>query len=499
MKKTHRFFIAENSIKWLMNCALISSTTYALAAEKTRPNIVVIIADDISMDDFGCYGHPVIKTPNIDALAKNGVRFTNTYLTASSSSPSRASIITGRYPHNTGACELHSAFGAEQITIAELLKKSGYYTAQAGKWHFGIAAGNPQGPAMRGFDRTGGSKLDGGGESGSEKFVTYLKERPGDKPFFMWLAPHDAHREWDDDQSLKRYDPKDVDVLPFYLDNKETRDDLASYYYEVTRFDYYVGKVVEELKAQGVFNNTFIVVMADNGRPFPRAKTRLIPDGIKTPFIVHYPAAVKKTGVACNSLMSVIDLAPTLSEIAGIPVSRTFQGKSFLSLLGDTKQKFRNYIFAEHNWHDYEALERMVCNGKFLLIENKRPKLSALGAADVMRGASGRSLFNAQSKELTEMQKDIFVSPRPAYELYDLSKDKFQTHNLAKTKSHILNKMLKTLRKWQSETGDSYPEDITPDWYTRTDIVKKNSNFDIRKEMPGTVNDAKNCIKSGPF
>lgn len=112
-------------------------------ADPKRPNILVLIADDISRDDFGCYGHPVIRTPNIDSLAASGVRFTNAILTTSSSSPSRASILTGRYPHNTGACELHSPIGAEQVTVAGALKAAGYYTAQAGKWHFGDSSAIP--------------------------------------------------------------------------------------------------------------------------------------------------------------------------------------------------------------------------------------------------------------------------------------------------------------------------------------------------------------------
>src|SRR5450830_1457197 len=98
--------------------AAVAILPFTLAhAQQQKPNVVILIADDISMNDFGCYGHPTIKTPNIDALAKDGIRFTNVFLTTSSSSPSRSSIITGRYPHNTGACELHSPIGEEQVFL----------------------------------------------------------------------------------------------------------------------------------------------------------------------------------------------------------------------------------------------------------------------------------------------------------------------------------------------------------------------------------------------
>jgi N-sulfoglucosamine sulfohydrolase len=122
------------------------------AQPKEKPNILIFIADDVSYNDFGCYGHPVIKTPNIDKLAKNGLRFTNAFLTISSCSPSRISILTGRYPHNTGAAELHTDIPAGQVLFPQMLKDAGYYTAQAGKWHLGSS-----GVAHKAFEKAGGA------------------------------------------------------------------------------------------------------------------------------------------------------------------------------------------------------------------------------------------------------------------------------------------------------------------------------------------------------
>lgn len=468
------------------------------AATKS-PNLLVLIADDISRDDFGCYGHPVIRTPNIDALAAEGMRFTNTYLTTSSSSPSRLSILTGRYPHNTGACELHSPIGEEQITVAEVLKNAGYYTAQAGKWHFGDSPSKPAGPVLRTFDRTGGSSADGGGPSGSERWVEYLRERPADKPFFMWFAAHDAHRDWDDDQSLARYKPENVALPRFFVDDYPSREDFACYYYEVSRFDYFVGQVVAELKRQGIYDDTFIVIMADNGRPFARAKTRLITEGIRTPFIVRYPTAMReKTGV-CNSLVSVIDLAPTLTDMAGTAPSPTFQGRSFRPLLEHPERKFRNYAFAEHNWHDFEAFERMVCTDRYLLIENARPELNAEGAIDVMRGKSGRSLLKAHTEgTLDSLQNDIFRTPRPEIELYDYLADPDQLHNIATERPAVTEKLRAVLKSWRSETGDTTPGQLTSDWYSRQTLQKLPA-FKKRREMPGTAAKATTNNNPGSF
>jgi N-sulfoglucosamine sulfohydrolase len=480
----------------LFGVQLFSSS---LLIAQDKPNVIILIADDISYNDFGCYGHPVVKTPNIDALAADGMRFTNAFLTTSSSSPSRSSIITGRYPHNTGACELHSLLGEEQVFLPKILKDAGYYTAQAGKWHLGGVDPKPFGPVLKAFDRTGGSFIDGGGASGAEKFVPYLKERPKNKPFFMWFAAHDAHRAWDNDIFLDKYKPESIVLDSCFVDDMPTREDFAAYYNEISRFDFYVGKVVEELKNQGIYNNTMIVIMADNGRPFPRAKTLLIDEGIKTPLVIHYPEMIKTPGSVSKSIISSIDLAPTIAALAGVKSSATFQGKSFAALLDNPTKKFRKYAFAEHNWHDFEAYERMVCTDKYILIENKRPQFDAQGAKDVMGGGAGLSLKKGfKDATLTEFQKEIFVTPRSKIELYDRTSDPKQLKNIAANNLSIVKTLQKVLHRWQNETSDTEPSELTPDWYSRETLKALPTN-NQRKEMPGEAKNAKLCLKKGPF
>ncbi|MFW5761899.1 MAG: sulfatase, partial [Cyclobacteriaceae bacterium] len=298
---------------------------FTKAAEK--PNIVFIIADDISWNDFGCYGNPDVQTPNIDQLAASGQIYTNTYLSASSCSPSRTSIISGRYPHNTQAAELHSPLPASLVTFPAELKKAGYYTAQAGKWHMGDSP-------KEGFDKIVlDVKLNGDG--GEEYWVNLLKERPKDQPFFMWMAAVDAHRIWGPNQFSGTHKPEDITFIPpFLVDSINTRKDFAQYYDEVYRFDYYIGEVVKELKSQGVYDNTLILVMADNGRPFPRCKTRVYDSGMKTPFVIHWPAGIKSKGQV-DALVSAIDIAPTFLQIAGLQSPESFQGKSFDKLFNN--------------------------------------------------------------------------------------------------------------------------------------------------------------------
>lgn len=466
------------------------------STEDARPNFVLIIADDISQRDFGCYGHPVVRTPHIDALAADGVMFDKMVLTASSSSPSRASILTGRYPHNTGACELHTLMGDEQVLFTRLLKDAGYYTAQAGKWHIGPALAKKEGPAYASFDRTGGDRKDGGGDSGSERWVDYLRERPAEKPFFMWFASHDAHRTWDDNIFLERYDPEKVDVSPFYYDDAPTREEVAAYYNEISRFDHFVGEVVKELRAQGIYDNTVMIVMADNGRSFPRAKTHLIQDGIFTPFIVHYPVGMQKRGMACGSLVSAIDIAPTVMELAGLPSAETFQGRSFAELLKDPSGKFRTYAFAERNWHDFEAYERMVCTEEYIYIENSRTNFMSLTP---MHGATAASLKEAYAEnKLDSLQADVFRIPKDPVALYEYGKDTLQLNNIVAEEPVVTECMESVLRQWQRETADTQPEELTPDWYSRTDGSRLPAHGK-RGEMPGSAKNAARINASGPF
>lgn len=474
-------------------CTLTAGVALSVQAKDQRPNIVMIIGDDISRDDFGCYGHPLVKTPNIDALAEDGMRFNSMFLTASSSSPSRCSIITGRYPHNTGACELHSPIGPEQVFFPEVLRQAGYYTALAGKFHIGGKTIEPEGPAVRAFDRAGGSRNDGGGTSGAKMWVPYLQERPKDKPFFMWFASHDAHRNfWDKELLVPPYDPDDV-VPPIYNVNAPaTRKDYAGYYNEVTRLDHYVGEVIAELKRQGVYENTFIFVMADNGRPFPRAKSHVYESGILTPFIVHYPKGIKQPGTVCNSVVSIIDLAPTLLSLAGTKIGETFQGRSFLNLIENPNARFRTYAFAEHNWHVSEAYERMVATDRYLLIENKRPQLPVKSN---MTTPTGRDLRTAhENGTATEFQARILAVPQPEVLLFDRIADPLQQHDIAADHPEIVTTLLNVLHRWQDQTDDTVPEYLKPDRGK-----EKTVNYMDRVEMPGASRGAKTCKNSGPF
>jgi arylsulfatase len=467
------------------------------SAQAERPNIIFFIADDVSQEDFGCYGHPSIKTPSVDALAAGGMRFDNAYLTTSSCSPSRCSIITGRYPHNTGAPELHVKLPEAQVRFPELLRKAGYYTVLSGKNHMFSSKD-------RAFD-----KITRGGGPGSEAdWVEHVQNRPKDKPFFFWFASSDAHRSWQVSKDAPTYENDEIVVPPYLVDTEGTRGDLAKYYHEVSRYDHFIGLVTAELKAQGVLENTMIVVAADNGRPFPRCKSRVYDSGIKTPWVVHFPVVIKAPSVS-KSLVSVIDLSATCLELAGAEQPDCIQGQSFLPILKDPKATTRDMTFSEHNWHVYQNHERMLRFGDYVYIKNNFPNQPNL-CYEAHQDPAGKDLWEAHAAgKTTPQQQQIFANPCPEEELFRVSKDPHQLVNLAANPEHraTLKQARKLIAAWTEQTGDSIPENPTPNRHPPPRVedgkiipaAKGGKKRNPHSEMPGASNNAMAINHPGPI
>jgi len=436
------------------------------ASEKQRPNIILIIADDLGAEDSGPYGGKGVRTPNLDRMAKDGMKFTNAFNTCSSCSPSRSSIITGRYPHNTGAECLHMPLPKEQVTFVEKLKEAGYWTAQAGKWHLGSDVVD-RFDLVR-TDNVGktGTQKDG---SGCELWVNTLEERPKDKPFFMWFAAHDPHRSYSEGTLPVPHKPEETEVPPYLPDAPPTRKDLAMYYDEIGRLDGYVGKLMEELKREGVLDNTVVFFITDNGRPFPRCKTSVYDSGIQSPLLVQWPDRIKP-GSTCDSLVSSVDLAPTILALAGLPSPETFQGKSYAGLLSDPKGTIRDKIFAEHNWHDFAAYERAIRTPQFKYIRNFWPELPGTPPADAANSLTFREMRRLRDAgQLTPDQMACFIKPRAEEELYDVKADPQELKNLAGDPKYAVTvkELREQLDSWRKETNDTIPESRREDKFDR--------------------------------
>lgn len=446
----------------------------------SRPNLLILIADDMGWDDLGAYEHPTIRTPHLDRLAREGMRFEQAFLTASSCSPSRASIITGRYPHNTDAEQLHWPLPAEQTTFVEHLRRAGYWTAAAGKWHLGEEV-KDRFDEVREAD-PGAFQLSPGNEEarfqvcgdaalqcGCDQWIPLLRERPRDRPFFLWLAALDPHRDYRENILSEPHLPAQVRVPPYLPDLPEVRRELALYYDEITRLDGFVGEVLQELDRQGVADNTLVLFLSDNGRPFPRDKTTLYHSGIKTPWIVRWPQQVAP-GASCSELVSAVDIAPTFLELAGLEIPPTVQGRSFLLLLSQCREPIREYVFAERNWHDYEDRARAVRSVRYKYIRNDYPDLPNTPPADVVRSVTFQAMRRLRDQgDLSPAQQTPFQAPRPAEELYDTQTDPFELENLAGRPEYaeILQELRRVLQQWEESTLDHRPRLRTPDEFDR--------------------------------
>nr|WP_261342821.1 sulfatase [Pirellulimonas nuda] len=454
----------------------------AAARADERPNFVVFIADDMNWDDSGAYGHPAIRTPHIDRLARQGLLFRHAYLTTSSCSPSRASIITGKHPHNTGAEQLHWPIPAGTQTFVGRLKSMGYYTAAAGKWHMGDAVrdhfdkiyeASPDGFVLPTGGRGGPARMIAQQPSGCEDWQRALAGRDPSKPFFLWLAALDPHREYAEGALDPPHRPGDVIVPPHLPDTPEVREDLRLYYDEIGRLDGYVGKVMAGLREQGVADNTVVLLISDNGRPFPRDKTTLYDGGIRTPLVVRWPAKVRG-GQTTDALVSAVDLAPTILELASVgdagPAPFDGEGSSFAATLTDPAATRRRFAFAEDHWHDYEDHARAVVDQRFKLIRNDYVDLPPTPPADAGRGLSWQCMLRLQAAGgLTPAQQACFLAPRPRWELYDLRRDPGELHNRIDDPAYagVATRMKRALREWTAETGDYIPSRRTPDEFDR--------------------------------
>lgn len=435
--------------------ALFSCSANLMAQHKSddqKPNIVVFIADDAGMD-FGCYGNAGIKTPNIDKLAKDGLKFQNAYLTSPQSSPSRTSMMTGMFAHTIGTEDLHDILNPTTKMMPYYFNEVGYTTAVMVKTHWG-----------KNGDKQFSQIIKGGylpNEAGisDELYDNYQEFLDNNKtnPFFLWVGFIDPHRPYNRDVCPQKNKPENVTVPPFLADTPETRRDLADYYDEISRMDSDIGKMIEEMDKRGLLENTIIVFLSDNGRPFPRCKGSLYDTGIHTPLIFTWKNRIKAGSIHQNGLISTVDLAPTLLDIAEVSPKEDMFGRSFKNILFDSSKRGRDYIFAERNWHDTDEYIRCIRTEKYKLIYNAYYELPHGIAMDLSSSPSWYELKRLQREgKLNKEQSLQFASPRAMIEIYDLEKDPYELDNVADKPEYLKEgkRMARLLVDWQKETKD---------------------------------------------
>jgi len=440
--------------------AAISAWSEEALNESTKPNILVLIADDAGMD-FGCYGNDGIKTPNIDALAASGLRIDKAFLTGSQCSPSRTAMITGQFAHTIGTEKLRAKIGPSTKTIPDYLSEQGYFTGLMLKNH--MEKNSDQ--RFHWYGRGYGFYVKDAAEwdrTVADEFSTFL-DSADDKPFFMWLGFIDPHRKYNDHPIEKVNDPKDVTVPPHLVDDEATRRDLADYYDEISRMDGHIGEVLAVLKKRKQLENTLIVFVSDNGMPFPRAKGSVYDTGMRTPLIFSWGDQIEAGSVYKKDLVSTIDLAPTLLDAAGIAKPEPMYGESLLPLLLGDANSSREHIFSERHYKrsDEHLLAIRSATHKLIRTFDMNADQPLITVGEVYTSPSWYALEEREKAgTLTPAQQRILENPRAEIELYDLAKDPHELVNIADNPENqtIVRDLLGRLQRLRRETNDPYLE-----------------------------------------
>jgi N-sulfoglucosamine sulfohydrolase len=450
-----RWLVLLVGLSWLL-------TPAGVAAQAPPRNVVVIIADDLFLD-LGCYGNDAIRTPNIDGLAKNGIRFTRAYATVSSCSPSRASILTGLYTHQNGQYGLQHPPHSQQThpwvqSLANLLRAGGYWTGLIGKFHVGPAS-------VYNFHEV----VTKGGNRDVTLMARLARDflRRGDKrPFFLYYAFGDPHRagkgfaneKFTKDPAEVRYDPGKVKV-PYHLpDTPEVRRELAEYYQSASRADRGVGLLLEVLRELGYADDTLIIFISDNGMPFPGAKTTLYNAGIHLPLIISAPGQPR--GHTNNTLVSYVDLVPTILDWTKVKgPNYKLPGRSLLPILAQENAKGCDGVFASHQFHEITMgyPMRALTTARYKYIVNLTPEKPYPFASDLWGSASWQGIRKRGDKMMGQRSVAAYVH-RPKEELYDLLRDPNELENLAANPAHAaaLTDLRDRMRQWQRDTTDPW-------------------------------------------
>ncbi len=337
-----------------------------------RPNIILCMADDQGWGDMAYNGHPVLQTPNFDAMAAEALRFDRFYAAAPVCSPTRGSVMTGRHPNRFGCFSWGRTLRPQEITIAEVLKEAGYVTGHFGKWHLGsVRIGSPVNPGASGFDEwlsapnffdndpilsREGIAIQTEGESSMvtvDAAIEFIrKHRDSEKPIFavVWFgSPHSPHQAIEEDRVL-------------YEDQPEN---LQHFYGEITGMDRAFGKLREELKTLEDYENTILWYCSDNGG-LPNVgstggrgkKGDIYEGGLRVPAIFEWPAKIKNARISSFPAYTS-DISPTLIDIIGVKADpdRPLDGISLLPVLGQTDRKPdpTHGVLAFPGWRDSDS------------------------------------------------------------------------------------------------------------------------------------------------
>lgn len=433
----------------------------AAAADSGKPNVLFILAEDIG-PDLSCYGTPLIKTPNLDALAARGVRYQNCFTTAPVCSASRSAMMTGMYQTTIGAHQHRTwQWNKKPLppgvrTITDYFRDAGYFTCN-------LSAGG------QGKGKQGGGGTPGAAGAGKTDF-NFLVEKPFDgndwnqrapgQPFFAQITITESHKGpgWPLARKVlgdRCIDPSKVKLPPYYPDHPVARDEYANYLDSIMLVDQFVGELLARLAKDGLADNTIVVFIGDNGQCLFRSKQFLYDGGIHIPLLIAWPDK-RRAGSVDERFVSSIDLSAAMIGMAGVKPGPAMQGRNFL----DSSVAPREHIFAARDRMD-TSIDRMraVRTAQFKYIRNYLPAIpymqhNAYKEAQYPTWNLVKQL--AKEGKLTP-EAALFAAPtKPIEELFDLKADPHEVKNLASDPAHAetLKKMRALIDEWVVSTKD---------------------------------------------
>lgn len=460
-----RFLLASHWIAaWVCFAMLAVSPV-----QSQPPNILLIVSED-NGPELGCYGDSSARTPHLDRLASEGVRFDRAFVPQAGCSQSRASLLTGLYPHQHGQIGLATwgfrLYHEEFPTLPALLKNAGFRTGIIGKLHIEPATPFPfdfKKISLSNFSR---KNLADYAKSAGEFF------RAGDAPFFLSINFPDAHDPW-----LRQVDglpesPQAGDQVRAMsymgIDPPGMRDMVADYYNSLARLDACVGQLLEELQKSGKADNTLVVYMGDHGADMLRGKRTCFDGGIRVPLLVRWPGHSKPG--SRMELVSTLDLMPTFLTAAGAAIPAGLPGRPLQPVLAAQPSEWREQIFFEYHTHgaaNNYFPQRGVRTNRYKLIENLLPgelhpdfdlTIRKLNKDAKERDTPGGLDLAAVIQQAPEPIRSAYQEARqpPRYLLYDLSEDPYEFRNLAGDPNHsdTLRSLQALLDQWRRDSGD---------------------------------------------
>ena len=466
-------------IAWMASAILtLSGWSQSLTTDE-RPNVLMILSDDHSVPYLGCYGNRDMHTPNLDQLAAEGVRFNQAYTTAPQCVLSRASLLTGRNVLDVKMLRFSAPLDRDIITFPELLREAGYFTGVCGRRYHLDGSGRKAEETIAAFEEfnmvTFPDRMDyvnmGGGEKVNVQIKEFLDSVPDNRPFFLWANYDDPHRRFTAPEFAPDY--REILVPDNMPDTELLRKDLAQHIGEINRVDHYIGEVIKDLIKRGLYDNTLVIFMGDNGAALLRGKGTLYDCGLHVPLVARYPKKIKP-GTVSDILVSGSDMALTILDYAGVEPHEEMTGKSFRHAMEGIERENHAYLFAVRGPHgqplpgtsaDFD-LSRTVFNKNFRFIYNPLFHLPfhPVDFAEDEMWADLKARHAAGQLDEKFSRTYIFTEERPMFEFYNLKDDPGEMKDLSGDPKYAEeeHRFKAQLHRWMIMYWDVVPLPILP-------------------------------------